>query len=209
MTTDRRELEASAKSGNRLPPGQALTVKFPVLHFSEPQRIDLESWRLRIFGEVEEEKSWTWEEFNRLPRTKITIDLHCVTRWSKLDTEWEGVSLKQLVDEGIVKPKPSAAHVIQHCAGEYTTNTTLAQALLPNILMATHYDGKPLDFDHGYPLRMVIGDFPDKSQEQSAYLWKGGKWLHSLEFTAEDRLGFWEDAGYHNLADPWQEQRFA
>lgn len=209
MADDRKAAQEVAKKANRLPPGQSLTLKFPVLHVDEPKAIDLESWRFRIFGEVEEELVWTWEEFNRLPRTKITIDLHCVTQWTKLDTLWEGVSLRQLVDDGIVKPKPTARYVIQHCAEEYTTNTTLAQALLPNMLMATHYDGKPLEFEHGYPLRMVIGDFADKSQEQSAYLWKGGKWLEELEITAHDCLGFWEKEGYHNQADPWKEQRFA
>lgn len=205
----RREQEEEVRGMNRLPPGQSLTQKFPVLHYGPTPHTDLSKWDFRVFGLVEEEKVWNWEAFNKLPRTKLTLDIHCVTRWSKFDTDWEGVSLKTLVDEGFIKPKPEAKYVIQHCEVGYTTNTPIDMVLQDNFLLATHFDGKPLELEHGWPLRGVIGAFPDRSEKKSAYLWKGGKWLRGLEFRADDQLGFWERAGYHNEADPWQEQRFA
>ncbi len=205
----RREKEQQMLQNNRLPPGQSLTEKFPVLHYGPVPQVDLSTWTLRVFGAVEEEIVWSWEEFNKLPRTSMTIDLHCVTRWSKFDTPWEGVSLGQLVRDGIIKPKRDAQYVIQHCEYGYTTNTPMELVLQDNFLLATHYDGKPLTPDHGYPLRGLVGTFADRSEPKSAYLWKGGKWLRALEFRADDQLGFWERNGYHKEADPWKEQRFA
>lgn len=205
----RREEEEHVKGMNRLPPGQSLTQKFPVLHYGPVPRTHLDHWDFRIFGEVEEEVQWSWQQFKALPRTKVTLDIHCVTRWSKFDTVWEGVSLQTLVDEGIIKLKPSANYVIQHCEYNYTTNTPLELALSPNFLLATHYDGKPLEAEHGWPLRAVVGSFADRSEETTAYFWKGGKWLRALEFRSTDQPGFWEEAGYHNEADPWREQRFS
>lgn len=207
--TDRRKQEEEVRSGNRLPPGQSLTQKFPVLHYGTVPRTNLDTWDLRVFGLVEEEKVWNWEQFNKLPRTQVTMDIHCVTRWSKFDTTWEGVSLKTLVAEGIVVPKPEARFVIQHCEQGYTTNTPLDMLLMDNVLLATHFDGQPLTPDHGYPLRVVVGSFADRSEERTAYFWKGGKWLRALEFRATDQLGFWERNGYNNEADPWKEQRFS
>ena len=209
ILTPRQKREQAIRAAKRLPPGQSLTRRFPVLHIGSVPKTDLAAWSFRVWGEVEEERSWTWQAFNQLPRTQLTLDLHCVTRWSMFDTVWEGVSLRTLVEEGFIQLKPEAQYVIQHCEQGYTTNTTLALALSDNMLLATHYDGKPLDPDHGYPLRMVIGVTPHDLARDTAYLWKGGKWLRGLEFVAEDRLGFWEEAGYHNVADPWQEQRFA
>ncbi len=205
----RREAEVQGKATNRLPSGQSLTQKFPVLHYGSVPDTHLSQWDFRIYGLVEVEKTWNWAEFNQLPRTKIQLDLHCVTRWSKLDTTWEGVSLKSLVDGGFINIKPEANYVIQHCEQGYTTNTPLELLMQDNMLMATHYDGQPLTPDHGYPLRMVIGSFADRSEKKSAYLWKGGKWLRALEFRQDDQLGFWERLGYHNEADPWKEQRFS
>jgi DMSO/TMAO reductase YedYZ molybdopterin-dependent catalytic subunit len=205
----RKQLENEIKSMNRLPPGQSLTNKFPVLHYGPTPRTDLNTWDFRVFGLVEEEKVWNWEEFNKLPRTQIHLDLHCVTRWSKFDTNWEGVSVKTLIDEGFIKPKPEAEFVVQHCEYGYTTNTPLELILQDNFLLATHYEGEPIPLEHGYPLRGLIGTFADRSEAKSAYLWKGGKWLRGLEFRATDKLGFWENAGYHNEADPWKEQRFS
>lgn len=205
----RREKEQNMQQSNRLPPGQSLTEKFPVLHYGPVPKADLSNWTLRIFGAVEEEIVWSWEEFNKLPRTSITMDLHCVTRWSKFDTPWEGVSLGQLVREGFIKLRPEAQYVIQHCEYGYTTNTPMELVLQDNFLLATHYDGKPITPDHGYPLRGLVGTFADRTEPKSAYLWKGGKWLRALEFRADDQLGFWERNGYHNEADPWKEQRFA
>ena len=205
----RKQLENEVKAMNRLPPGQSLTNKFPVLHYGPTPQTDLKTWDFRVFGLVEEEKVWNWEEFNKLPRTKITMDLHCVTRWSKFDTTWEGVSVKTLIDEGFIKPKPEAQFVVQHCEYGYTTNTPLELILQDNFLLATHYEGQPIPLEHGYPLRGLIGTFADRSEAKSAYLWKGGKWLRGLEFRSTDKLGFWENAGYHNEADPWREQRFS
>ena len=205
----RKQLENEVKAMNRLPPGQSLTNKFPVLHYGPTPQTDLKTWDFRVFGLVEEEKVWNWEEFNKLPHTKITMDLHCVTRWSKFDTTWEGVSVKTLIDEGFIKPKPEAQFVVQHCEYGYTTNTPLELILQDNFLLATHYEGQPIPLEHGYPLRGLIGTFADRSEAKSAYLWKGGKWLRGLEFRSTDKLGFWENAGYHNEADPWKEQRFS
>jgi len=205
----RRDLEDEVKKQNRLPPGQALTNKFPVLHYGPMPKVNLQTWDFRVFGLVEEEKSWDWEMFKQLPRSKVSMDIHCVTRWSKYDTTWEGVSLKTLIAEGFIKPRPAANFVIQHCEYGYTTNLPLEMMLLDNFLLATHFEGEPLTLEHGYPLRGVIGSFADRSEEKSAYFWKGGKWLRGLEFRTTDQLGFWERNGYHNEADPWREQRFS
>lgn len=206
----RRAKEAAVKGQNRLPPGQSLTERFPVLHYG-PTMVypNLDSWDLRVFGLVEEAVTWNWEEFNQLPRTRITMDIHCVTKWSKFDTTWEGVSMKTLIHEGFIKPKPEAKFVVQHCEYDYTTNTTLDFLLLDTVLMATHFEGEPLTPEHGYPLRFICGSKADRSEAETKYIWKGGKWLRGLEFRADDKLGFWEVNGYHNNADPWTEERFS
>ncbi len=203
----RKEQEEGLKQMGRLPPGQALTNRFPVLHYGPVPKFSPAAWDLRVFGEVEEEKRWTWDQFNKLPHGKELMDTHCVTRWSKFDTEWEGVYLKTLVDEGFIKLKPTARHLLQHCEYGFTVNIPLDIALAENFLLATRYDGRPLDPDHGYPLRGVIGNIPGKGLK-TPYFWKGGKWLRGLEFRETDQLGFWEQAGYHNEADVWKEQRF-
>lgn len=203
----RREKERQLKREGRLPPGQSLTEKFPVLHYGPVPDFDPESWDLRVWGEVEQEVRWSWEEFQQLPRTEITMDVHCVTRWSKFDTTWEGVSLRTLVEEGYIKPKSSATHLMQHCEHDFTVNLPLEVALADNFLLATHFNGEPLTPEHGYPLRGVVGYIEERDDLKSPYFWKGGKWLRGLEFMAEDRLGFWEQAGYHNEADVWKEQR--
>jgi DMSO/TMAO reductase YedYZ molybdopterin-dependent catalytic subunit len=204
----RKEEEEKVRQMGRLPPGQSLTNKFPVLHYGPMPRVDLATWDLRVFGEVEQEVRWNWEEFNKLPRSQVKLDLHCVTRWSKFDTLWEGVSLRTLVEEGFIKLKPAAHFLLQHCEYGFTVNLPLEVALGPNFLMATHYDGQPLDLEHGYPLRGVIGHLVG-SEAKTPYLWKGGKWLRGLEFLSRDRLGFWEQAGYNNSADVWKEERFS
>ena len=195
------------KKENRLPPGQSLTQKFPVLHYGAVPPFDPETWRFRVWGEVEEERSWRWEEFSRLPRTEITLDIHCVTRWSKFDTSWAGVSVKALIDQEILRPLPTARYVLQHAAGGYTTNLPLEILLQDNFLLATHYNGEPLTPEHGYPLRGIVGQIPDREDLKTPYFWKGAKWLTGLEFLTEDQLGFWEQAGYHNQGDVWKEQR--
>jgi DMSO/TMAO reductase YedYZ molybdopterin-dependent catalytic subunit len=205
----REQAQENMKEEGRLPPGQSLTLKFPVLHYGPIPSFDEGTWHFRVWGEVEEEAKWTWQQFQSLPRTTITMDIHCVTRWSKFDTEWEGVAVKTLIDEGLIKVKPEATHVLQHCEYGYTTNIPLEVALADNFLLATHFDGEPITPDHGYPLRGVIGAIPGRSDIKDIYLWKGGKWLRGLEFLNEDRPGFWEQAGYHNVGDIWQEERFA
>lgn len=204
----RKDQEERVKMEGRLPPGQSLTQRFPVLHYGPVPPFNPQTWDLRVFGEVENEVTWNWGQFNQLPRTKVKMDLHCVTRWSKFDTEWEGVSLKTLVDEGLIKLKPSAKYLLQHCEYGFTVNIPLDVALAPNFLLATHFDGQPLSPDHGYPLRGVIGNIVG-TEHKTPYLWKGGKWLRGLEFMSRDRLGFGEQAGYHNEADVWKEERFA
>ena len=204
----RREDEDKVRQEGRLPPGQSLTNRFPVLHYGPVPRFDPATWDLRAYGEVEEEKRWSWDEFNKLPRGKVTMDIHCVTRWSKFDTAWEGVSLKTLVDQGLLKLKPSAHFLLQHCEYGFTVNIPVEVALSPNFLLATHFNGEPLETDHGYPLRGVVGHITG-TDYKTPYLWKGGKWLRGLEFMSKDRLGFWEQAGYHNEADVWKEQRFS
>ncbi|NQU30913.1 MAG: sulfite oxidase-like oxidoreductase [Anaerolineae bacterium] len=206
--TNRRKEEERIREEDRLPPGQSLTLKFPVLHYGPVPVFTPSTWDFRIWGEVEEERSWTWDQFQKLPRTQVNIDLHCVTRWSKADTLWEGVSLRSMVDSGLIRIKPTVTHVMQHAEHGYTTNLPLEVILQDNFLMATHFDGKPLTPDHGYPLRGVIGQIPSRDDLESPYLWKGAKWLRSLEFMTADRLGFWEKGGYHNRADVWNEERF-
>jgi len=200
MVTERQKLEEEARREKRLPPGQVLTRKFPVLHYGQvPHYEDLSRWDLRIFGLVAEEKVLSWEEFNRLPKVQIVADIHCVTRWSMLDTVWEGVRFRDLLDACNIEPAPEARYVMVHAEYGFTTNLPLSVMLDDDVLLATHFDGKPLTPEHGYPLRLVV---PKK------YFWKSAKWVRGIEFMAEDKLGFWEQAGYNNVADPWRELRF-
>ncbi len=205
----RKEEENRVRQEGRLPPGQSLTQKFPVLHYGPVPRFNPETWDLRVWGEVENEVCWSWEEFNRLPRTRVVMDIHCVTRWSKFDTEWEGVSLKTLLDQGLVILRPEARYLLQHAEYGFTVNVPVEVALQENFLLATHFNGEPITPDHGYPLRAVVGNIPGRPDLKVPYFWKGAKWLRGLEFLAQDRLGFWEQAGYSNEADVWKEERFA
>jgi len=205
--SDRRQEEEKIRQEGRLPPGQSLTLKFPVLHYGPVPPFSPSTWDFRVWGEVEEERTWSWDAFNQLPRTKIVMDIHCVTRWSKFDTEWEGVSLRTLVEQGFVKLKPTAKHVMQHAEYGFTVNIPIEVALADNFLLATHLNGEPITPDHGYPLRGVVGHIPSREDLVTPYFWKGAKWLRSLEFMAHDRMGFWEQAGYHNEADVWKEER--
>lgn len=204
---DRRLMEKRMHKEGRLPPGQSLTLKFPVLHYGSVPAFDPNGWTFRIWGEVEENESWTWTEFQELPRTKVRLDLHCVTRWSKFDTVWEGVSLRSIIEVGLIEPKSSARYVMQHCENGFTVNIPIEVALAENFLLATKFNETPITPEHGLPLRGVIGSIPGRKDLKDLYLWKGGKWLRSLEFMNADRLGFWEQAGYHNEADVWKEQR--
>lgn len=205
---ERRKQEDRIRAEGRLPPGQALTVKFPVLHYGPVPMFNPATWDFRVWGEVEQEKRWNWEEFNQLPRSTIKMDIHCVTRWSKVDTSWEGVSVRTLVDSGLIKIKPGATHVLQHAEYGFTVNLPLEVVLQENFLLATHFEGEPISPDHGYPLRGVVGYIPSQKDLETPYLWKGAKWLRSLEFMPRDKPGFWEQAGYHNRANVWREERF-
>jgi DMSO/TMAO reductase YedYZ molybdopterin-dependent catalytic subunit len=209
LSPDRRKEEERARNENRLPPGQSLTLKFPVLHYGPVPTFNPATWDFRIWGEVEEEKSWNWDEFNQLPKTQIRMDLHCVTRWSKVNTTWEGVQVKTLVEKGIIRIKPTAHFVLQHAEYGFTVNLPLEVILQENFLLATHYDDEPITPEHGYPVRGVIGAIPGRSDLVTPYLWKGAKWLRGLEFMSRDRPGFWEQAGYHNRGDVWKEERFS
>jgi DMSO/TMAO reductase YedYZ molybdopterin-dependent catalytic subunit len=142
-----------------------------------------------------------------LPRTHVQLDVHCVTGWSRTNTDWEGISLKTLVEEGWIRPKPVARFILQHAAFGYTSNLPLSVALQENFLLATHYNGQPLTPEHGYPLRGVIGSIPGRRDLKDVYFWKGAKWLRGLEFMLEDQFGYWEANGYHNEGDVWKEQR--
>jgi DMSO/TMAO reductase YedYZ molybdopterin-dependent catalytic subunit len=205
---DRRKEEVRVRSEGRLPPGQSLTLKFPVLHYGPVPAFKPATWDFRVWGAIEAERRWTWAEFNQLPRTKMQMDIHCVTRWSKFDTTWEGVSVKTLVQEGLIKINPEATHVMQHAEYGFTVNLPVDVVLQNNFLMATHFNGEPITPDHGYPVRGVVGFIPGHKDLVTPYFWKGAKWLRSLEFMRGDRRGFWEEAGYHNRADVWKEERF-
>jgi DMSO/TMAO reductase YedYZ molybdopterin-dependent catalytic subunit len=204
----RKEMEDESRKAGRLPPGQSLTQKFPVLHYGPVPKFNPATWDFRIWGEVDEEKSWTWDDFSQLPRITLTMDIHCVTTWSKLDTTWEGISVRTLVYQGLIKLKPTARYVLQHAEYGFTVNLPLEVVLADNFLLATHFNGQPLTPEHGAPLRGVVGYIPGKEELMTPYFWKGAKWLRGLEFMLHDRPGFWEQAGYHNEADIWKEERF-
>ncbi len=207
--SDRQKEEQRVLKEGRLPPGQSLTQKFPVLHYGSVPSLNLASWNFRIWGEVDKPVTWSWDDFQQLPRNQIKMDLHCVTRWSKFDTIWEGVSVRQLIEHGLVKPKKTAHFVLQHAEYGFTVNLPLEVVLQENFLLATHFNGEPLTPEHGYPLRGVVGAIPGRDELIVPYLWKGAKWLRGLEFLAVDKPGFWEEAGYHNEGDVWKEQRLA
>jgi DMSO/TMAO reductase YedYZ molybdopterin-dependent catalytic subunit len=204
----RKESEQRFLQEGRLPPGQSATQKFPVLHYGPVPAFKPATWSLRVWGEVEQEVRWTWDEFQNLPRDQVMMDIHCVTRWSKFDTLWEGVSLRTLIDQGLIRLKPSARYLLQHAEYGFTVNLSLEVALQANFLLATHFNGEPISPDHGYPLRGVVGAIPGRNDLTTPYFWKGAKWLRGLEFLAQDQPGFWEQAGYHNEADVWKEERF-
>jgi DMSO/TMAO reductase YedYZ molybdopterin-dependent catalytic subunit len=205
---NRKEKEDQVRREGRLPPGQSLTQKFPVLHYGPVPSFNPAIWDFRVWGEVEQERRWSWDEFQQLPRTQLHMDIHCVTRWSKFDTAWEGVSVRTLVEQGLIKPRPEARFVMQHAEYGFTANLPIEVVLAENFLLATYFDGQPLTPEHGYPLRGVVGQILGRQDLPTPYFWKGAKWLRGLEFMLRDRPGFWEQAGYHNEADIWEEQRF-
>jgi DMSO/TMAO reductase YedYZ molybdopterin-dependent catalytic subunit len=182
----------------RIPPGQYVTEKFPVLHYGSVPRADLAAWDFRVYGEVDAPFSLTWEEFRALPRKQVQADIHCVTRWSKLDTTWEGVPIQEILTR--TQLRPTASHVLAHCEQGYTANLPLVVLDDDDVLLADTFDGKPLEPEHGYPLRLFV---------PKRYFWKSAKWIRGLEFLPRDVLGFWERYGYNNSADPWKEERYS
>ncbi|MFN8520230.1 MAG: molybdopterin-dependent oxidoreductase [Chloroflexota bacterium] len=182
----------------RLPPGQYLTQKWPVLHYGSVPSTDLATWDFRVWGEVAEPFTLSWDQFRALPRTSLVTDIHCVTRWTRLDASFEGVPIQRILERA--RPTPDARFVLAHAEQGYTANLPLAVLDDDDVLLADVADGAPLTPEHGYPLRLIV---------PKRYFWKGPKWIRGLQFLSRDQLGFWERYGYHNDADPWQEQRFA
>jgi len=193
-----RQVEIAPELAHRLPPGQTVTERFPILHEGEVPTYDLADWTLRIFGEVEQEKIFTFDQLMDLPQSKQVHDIHCVTRWSKFDTEWEGIRFIDLLP--LLGVKPEAKYVMIHADQDYDTNLPLEDMLHTNVMLAHRFDGEPLTDKHGWPLRLVVPHL---------YFWKSAKWIRGIEFMAEDRPGFWERNGFHNYADPFKEQRFS
>ncbi len=182
----------------RVPPGQTLTTRFPVLHVGDVPHIDMAAWRLRFYGLVDEPYELTLDDVLAEPSVTWYGDIHCVTRWSKNDTAWRGVPFKRLVERA--RPRGDARFVVQHAPNAYTTNMPLNALLDDDVLVAYEFDGRPLEPVHGGPVRMLV---------PKRYFWKSAKWIDGFEFLAEDRLGFWEKRGYHNDGDPWREERYS
>jgi DMSO/TMAO reductase YedYZ molybdopterin-dependent catalytic subunit len=183
----------------RLPPGQTLTApdKWPLLHFGPVPKTDLATWSLQVYGEVENPVTLSYEQFRQLPTKEITADIHCVTAWSRLGDRWTGVPIQVLLE--LVKPRAEAHYVMAHCEYGYTTSVPLEVLDDDDVLLCTGWNGQDLSVEHGWPLRLLV---PKK------YLWKSAKWLRGLEFMTKNRLGFWEQRGYHDDADPFKETRY-
>ena len=182
----------------RIPPGQYKTDKFPVLHYGSVPKIDLATWDFRVWGEVDSPFTLDWSAFKALPRKAVHADIHCVTRWTRLDTDWEGVPIQEILRQAQIRP--SATHVVAHSEQGYTSNLPLSVLDDDDVMLADTYGGEPLEPEHGYPLRLLI---------PKRYFWKSAKWIRGLEFLDHDQLGFWERYGYNNDADPWKEERFS
>ena len=198
----KRNVEQGMKPGKvspdaRIPQGQSRVSDFPVLDMGIRPAIDKATWTLRLFGLVANEASLDWAAFTALPQAKVFSDMHCVTRWSQLDMDWQGVAARELVM--LAAPLDAAQFVTLHGFDGYTTNLPLAALLDDDVLIAHSVFGEPLSLEHGWPARMVV---------PKRYAWKGAKWISAIEFHEKDRPGFWEVRGYHNDADPWKEERF-
>ncbi len=183
---------------NRVPPGQRVTDKWPVLHSGNIPDIDITTWKLTIFGLANKKVEIDYNQFIALPRVKIYSDIHCVTGWSKLDNLWEGVGTSILRDLTGIDSK--AGYAIIHAAFDFTTNLSLNDFFQPDVLFAIKHNDEALTPQHGYPARLVV---------PRLYFWKSAKWVTGIEFTAEDRPGFWESRGYHDHGDPWKEERYS
>jgi DMSO/TMAO reductase YedYZ molybdopterin-dependent catalytic subunit len=197
-STERKTLERAMRDAGRLPPGQSLTLKWPVLHEGSVPRFDPKTWDFRITGLVERPVRLTWDEFNRLPMREVVADMHCVTRWSRFDVRWEGVPFTEVMK--VAEVKPQAKYVMVEAEQGYTANVPLADLLQPKTLFALKHNGEALPAEHGYPVRLVVPHL---------YAWKSAKWVRGIEFMAGDSPGFWEQNGYHIYGDPFKEQRYS
>lgn len=194
---ERKRKEQEMRAEGRLPPGQSLTLKWPVLHYGSVPRFDPAAWDFRVSGLVEDPLRFTWEEFNQLPRIQHTSDFHCVTRWSRFNNHWDGVALREILSRA--GPLPNARYALVHAEQGYTANLPLADLDRDDVLLATHHDGEALTPDHGYPLRLIVPQL---------YSWKSVKWVRGFELLEHDQAGFWEQNGYHMRGDPFKEERF-
>jgi DMSO/TMAO reductase YedYZ molybdopterin-dependent catalytic subunit len=192
-----RRLVGNKYRADRLPPGQSLVNRWPVLTYGSTPRVDLSTWRFQIGGLVEDELILSWDAFMALPQATVVSDIHCVTGWSTYDNLWQGVAVKELLQR--VRLKPAARHVMIQAHGRYTTNIPLADLLDDDVLLAHSHGGQPLTPEHGWPLRLVV---------PKLYFWKSAKWVCGFELMADDRPGFWEFLGYHMRGDPWKEERY-
>ena len=191
-------ISPDTKRKNRVPPGQRLTDKFPVLHYGVVPEIDITIWTFSISGLVEDERVLSYNEFKKLPRIKVISDIHCVTGWSKLNTRWEGVRTRVIKE--LVNILPEAKYVIVHAEAGFTTNLRLNDFFKQDVIFATTFDDNILTPEHGFPVRLVV---------PRLYFWKSAKWVTGVEFTEDERLGFWETNGYHAHGDPWKEERYS
>ncbi len=191
-------ISPDTRRANRIPPGQSRTRKWPVLDAHGPPQLNLETWKLEVFGLVETPAAFSLAEFQQLPRVKVFSDFHCVTRWSRLGNLWEGVATRTLAERCGVQP--AARFVVLHAYdNDWTTNLPAAMFLAEDALLADLHDGQPVSLEHGGPVRALVPQL---------YAWKSAKWIRAIEFVAHDRAGYWEDGGYHMNGDPWREQRF-
>lgn len=197
FTRNREELIAKGIDPTRVPPGQYVTERFPVLHAGVVPDVDLASWDFTVGGLVAEEKRWTWDEFSALDQGTLRADIHCVTKWSKLDTEWAGTPVRAVWDQ--LDVDPAATHVLVHAYHGFTANLPIDDFVRAENLFAHTYDGAPLEPEHGYPLRLVVPHL---------YFWKSVKWVRGFTVLDQDQPGFWERNGYHMYGDPFEEQRF-
>ncbi|OGN99962.1 MAG: oxidoreductase [Chloroflexi bacterium RBG_13_51_52] len=197
MEDIKRIISPDTLKENRVPPGQRLTDKWPVLHYGSVPKIDVKDWTFKISGLVEKERTLTYDEFTALPRVEVFSDIHCVTTWSMLNNTWEGVSASVIKD--LVGIKGEAKHVMVEGAGGFTTNLALDDFFQNDVLFVLKHDGQPLTTEHGGPVRLVVPQL---------YFWKSAKWVMGIRFMAENEPGFWENAGYHIHGDPWKEERY-
>ena len=195
----RRGSEPDPAIAARVPPGQYITPKWPVLHYGSVPNVPKDKWRLRVFGLIGKEPfTLSFADLLALPQTTITEDIHCVTTWTRLDAQFQGVQFEVIA--AMAEPLPEATHVMIHGEHNYTTNLALADLLRPNVLVAHQADGKDLEPDHGGPVRLVVPHL---------YFWKSAKWINGIEFMDHDKAGFWESYGYHMRGDPWAEERYS